>query len=144
MALGQGGIRDREPSENGTRGIGRRDSLGDTGWFLRGVVMQEHTAIENPNSSGQGYCAAHVNNPHHATITKYGWVYSHTTPIRAVDGSIYTIHTYKHKHVDWNISVNCRPGWRVDSSRGGSGRMTSYFGSQLDKYLKRKSRELEV
>lgn len=103
----------------------------------------KHLIIENPNSSGQGFNAYHAENPHHTTLTALGWKYSHTTPIRCVDGSRYAIHTYKIDGIDWNIGVNARSGWLASSSRGGSGRRTVFHHHGLVKYLKRKTRELK-
>mgnify|MGYP000243359268 FL=1 len=105
--------------------------------------MEQHTIIQNPNSSGQGFCHAHNTNPYHNDLATIGWWYSHTTPITAVDGSKYGIHCYRFAKSDWSIGVNARPGWRADAGKGGSGRKTPLFGSQVVRYAKRKAAELK-
>lgn len=99
----------------------------------------QHTIIENPNSCGQGYCPNHPDNPHHAVLVGFDWHYSHTT---LINGGSYAIHTYRRIDSEWCVGVSCTPGYRADSSRLGSGVMTSFFGYQLHNYLKRKTREL--
>lgn len=104
--------------------------------------MTEHYAIENPNSSGQGFCAAHPENPHHAVLTAHGWTYSHTTRITAVDGSHFGHHSYRFPGTDWVVGVDARPGWKAVAHNLGSGRRSIYFGSQLGRYLERKTAKL--
>lgn len=99
--------------------------------------------IENPNSCGQGFNPHHVSNPHHDMLTELGLEYSHTTPIRAVDGSKFAHHTYIIPDTDWRIGVNCRPGFIIESGRGGSGRYHRMFHDEAKRYLKRKLRELK-
>jgi hypothetical protein len=99
--------------------------------------------IENQNSSSQGHCPYHAENPHHNTLIEFGWKYSHTTPIKTVDGSHYALHTYRYPGTDSVVSINCRDGWRADASRLGINRNYPYFGSQLRCYLKRKTRQIE-
>lgn len=99
--------------------------------------------IENPNSCGQGYCAAHAENPHHETLTAAGWTYSHTTPIGRPDGSKFLRHTYRCSiDPEWSAGVSMTPGNPVDVHRGGSGHHTTFFAHSLRRYLKRKNAEL--
>ena len=106
------------------------------------MQMEKYLILENVNSSGQGFNPHHAENPHHETLTGFGWMYSHTTPIGTVDGSKFAQHTYRFPGTDWVVGVSCRPGFRATAHRLGSGRMTDLFGGQLDKYLRRKSKEL--
>lgn len=100
--------------------------------------------IENPNSSKQGHCPHHAENPHHDVLIEFGWEYSHTTPIRAMDQSQYAIHTYRYPGTDYVVGVNCQPGWRADASKLGAGYNHSYFASQLRRYLKSKARRMRA
>jgi hypothetical protein len=95
--------------------------------------------IENPNSSGQGHDASHSSNPHHATIAKHGYEYSHSTPVNHTHGKVIH-HTYKHpKDRDQNVSVwqNQHGGHNWSTSRSGSGVTHSGNSSdELDRHLK--------
>lgn len=105
--------------------------------------IDRHLVINEPNSSKQGRCPNHQENPHHEVITKYGYVYSHTTPVIRL-GQTYAYHTYRFPRTDWYVSVNCRPGWAVHASKAASGHHHTFFGSDVEKYVKRKSRELKA
>lgn len=104
--------------------------------------MDKFLILRDVNSSGQGHNPHHDEHPHHETLTKYGWLYSHTTPIRCVDGSQYAHHTYRFPDTDWRIGIDCRPGFGASSSKLGSSRRTCFFQHGLAHYLKRKTREL--
>lgn len=114
-------------------------------------------AIANPNTSGQGFDPDHSENSFHAPLIEAGWVYTHSTPIRAQDGSQYLHHTYrfndKVSHCladDWAIGVSVKPDCDVASCGSmSSGRRTTYRdnGPELgafERYLKRKTRELKA
>lgn len=96
--------------------------------------------IQNSNSSGQGYDPDHEKNPHHATILKHGYEYSHSTPVNYIAGrGIH--HTYKHKTLkDHVVSVHEHPkygGHIWDVHKLGQG--SSFQGkgdANLDKHLK--------
>lgn len=100
--------------------------------------------IEKPNSCGQGYDPTHCDHPYHGVITKYGWVYSHTTPIRGLDGRRYYHHTYKYPTTEWYIGVSCRNDGRyiIAASTPSRGRHTVLGDTRLEGYLKRKSAQL--
>ena len=92
---------------------------------------------------GQGYCAYHVANPNHDTLTRYGWQYSHTTAIRAVDGSRYAHHTYRYRGTDRVVGIDCRPGWLATAHSLGDGRSYPIVGvAEMDKYLRRKTAKI--
>lgn len=99
--------------------------------------------IESPNSCGQGYNPHHAENPHHAVLVEFGWLYSHTTGVRH-GWSNRALHTYRYPGTDWVISIRCGAGWEVTASKLGSGRRHTMFGSQLRHYLKRKTKELRA
>jgi hypothetical protein len=100
----------------------------------------EHEGIENPNSSGQGYSKDHVNNPHHATILKHGYVYSHSTPVTHLDQQKRVHHTYKHSSLkDHVVGVHQastgQHKWAVHKL--GQGRVATGSGdANLDRHLK--------
>lgn len=109
-------------------------------WHQDGAEqLSAHLVIDNPNSSGQGYCPNHTDNPHHAVLIGFDWHYSHTTP---VNSGQYSIHTYRRIGTEWCVGVSCTPGYRADAGKLGSGHRTSFFGYQLHNYLKRKTRQL--
>lgn len=106
--------------------------------------IEKHLIIENPSScGGQGFATYHADNPHYEAITKAGYYYSHSTPVN-YQGTKYAHHTYKFPRTEWCVTVICRPGWSVSASKCGSGRHSTFFGTQVEKYLKRKSRELRA
>jgi hypothetical protein len=98
--------------------------------------------IHNPNSSGQGHDATHTANPYHEIITKHGYTYSHTTPVRSpATGQVMNHHTYtKGSHTvgvhggTWGTSVSTASG----RAMVGSGART------LDAHLSRKDRRYNV
>ena len=96
-----------------------------------------HGEIQNANSSGQGHHPQHHTNPHHATLTKHGYSYSHTTPVGDSSGSKWTQH-HTYKKGSHNVSVSghhAGAGW--GASKSGSGREHRGGDSaSLDKYLK--------
>ena len=88
------------------------------------------------NSGQQGHHPDHADNPHHDTLTRHGYKYSHSTPTTRQDGTKYTHHTYKKGN--HNVGIDRASGsWKWNAGRTGSG--TTYHGrddKQLDKYLK--------
>lgn len=97
--------------------------------------------IMNSNSSGQGYDPDHSDHPFHSTIVRHGYSYSHSTPIRHLDGSQIIHHTYKHvNNRDKNVTVH-KPkdgGYRWATSTSGSGRRATsgWHSTALEKHLK--------
>lgn len=95
-----------------------------------------HGEIQHANSSGQGFHPKHTENPHHETLTKHGYAYSHTTPVGSPSGKWTMHHTYKKG--DHNVGVSghhSNATW--EASKSGSGR--AHFGktsADLHKYLK--------
>ena len=104
-------------------------------------MLERSRVIENPNSSGQGHCPHHMENPHHAILVEHGYSYSHTTMVGYGYG-YYSIHTYRFQGTDWCVSVENRPGFMASASKLGSGHRTTMFHNRLKRYLKRKRREL--
>jgi hypothetical protein len=98
-----------------------------------------HMSIDNPNSSGQGFCPFHSHNPYHDTLKDHGWEYSHTTLINRGDGTQYAIHTYKFPNTQWVVGVNCTPGWPVHTHQLGSHRGITRYGHGFRQYLHRKT-----
>jgi hypothetical protein len=107
-------------------------------------------AIENPNTSGQGYCPAHLGHPLHATAIRFGYRYSHSTPITNLGGTRFVSHTYKARpgereehnlsfdhgdiHHRWQTSVSC-----------GSGRKHAGAGqAELERHLAGKARRYGI
>lgn len=52
--------------------------------------------IENPNSSGQGYCAGHEVHAYHSTVVELGYIYSHSVFVTKFNGTKEMWHCYKH------------------------------------------------
>lgn len=79
-------------------------------------------AIQEPNTSGQGFDPDHTSNPSHGTITALGYTYSHSTPVIYAGQVRINHHTYKYG--EHNVSVWLRAGtWRWSTSVScGSGR----------------------
>jgi hypothetical protein len=97
-------------------------------------------AITNPNSSGQGHDPDHKDNPHHATMLKHGYVYSHSTPVHHQSG-IVNHHTYTHPDLKDHVASVYKPSkmnshvWSTHKLGAGS----SHEGqgdADLDKHLK--------
>src|ERR1035437_10495835 len=98
-------------------------------------------AIENPNSSGQGHDPDHKDNPHHATLLKHGYVYSHSTPVRSRQNGVRIHHTYKHPDLKDHVAGVHQPSdqnshvW--STHKLGNGFEYSGQGdAALDKHLK--------
>ena len=96
--------------------------------------------IENPNSSGQGYCPEHQTNEAHPVILSYGYQYSHTTPVTLSGGAKVEHHSY-YRGDHW-VSYHQEPGgslaWSTSCSLG-SGRQHHWHGVvALSLHLKRK------
>ena len=103
--------------------------------------------IQNPNSSGQGHDPEHHMHPHHETLLKHGYEYSHSTPVsHPIDFSSerekINHHTYKLKgHPDHNVSVHYSPKmagnhkWEAGKSASNTS-TTGRSTEALDKFLK--------
>ena len=99
-------------------------------------------AIENPNSSGQGYDPSHKEHPLHNIITKHGYKYSHTTPIHKTDGDVYHHHTYalgEHK-----VGISSPDKWETKTSSSSGHRTTGEGGRKLEKHLIGKNRRYKL
>jgi hypothetical protein len=95
------------------------------------------TTIQNPNTSGQGYDADHVNHPLHNTCVKHGFAYSHSTPIHQRDSSVITHHTWAHGEHRVGAYAD-DDGWQSKTSTA-SGHSTEGHGAgALDKHLQGK------
>jgi len=106
-----------------------------------GTRMIGQNPIQDPNSSGQGYDPDHTQVPYEGILSKYGYSYSHSTPVVYPSGRRIH-HTYKKG--DHGVGVDQTPGgvWKWDAHKGGSGH--SYGGSNaesLEKYLKGRARK---
>jgi hypothetical protein len=90
--------------------------------------------IQNPNSSGQGHDPSHASNPHHETITKHGFAYSHSTPITSMSGEKYIHHTYAKG--ERKVGVDADTGAWESKKSSASGRSTRGMTTRdLDKHL---------
>jgi len=95
-------------------------------------------AIQYPNSCGQGNDPEHVKHPLHATVVKYGYEYSHSTPVRALAGTVYIHHTYKHG--EHSVGILHSNLWDSSVSTGSSQKHSGKGAPELDAHLKSKSR----
>jgi hypothetical protein len=98
-------------------------------------------AIENPNSSGQGYDASHVHHPLHKTLARHGFEYSHSTPIHTRDGHVQVHHTWVHgehkvgayanDHA-WNSKVSSASDH--SKSGKGAGELAQHLANKAKRY----------
>jgi hypothetical protein len=107
------------------------------------VSGQRSNPIQDPNSSGQGYDPDH-HSPFDSVLSKFGYSYSHTTPVHYRDGGVRMHHTFKRGNHNVSVEKDSRGEWRWDAGHGGSGRGRSgMYANDLNKYLdgvtKRKS-----
>lgn len=86
---------------------------------------------------GQGHDADYDKNPYNEILLKYGYRYTHSTPVRYRDGSVAVHHAYNNGK-DHFVGVYKRHGgWHWEAHRGGSGhRYSSVGAAPLEKYLK--------
>lgn len=103
--------------------------------------------IENPNSSGQGYCAAHLGHPLHAVCVAAGYTYSHSVPVGYAGGKR-IVHCYKLRpgaQDEHNVSFahsDTSHSWQTSASCA-SGHKHSGFGAHaLAKHLAGKARRM--
>jgi len=97
--------------------------------------------IEAPNSSGQGYAPSHSEHLLHNEILYWGYAYSHSTPITALDGTQYLHHTYKRG--EHNVGVHETGGrlvWDTSVSCGSGHRWTGIGLRELTAHLQSKAR----
>lgn len=103
--------------------------------------------IENPNSCGQGYDPTHYDNEYHNIIRAFGYVYSHSTIITALDGTKYTSHCYKlgETNREHNVSVNTNSRVWMTSTGCSSGRHWQGLGQvELIAHLRSKRQRYSV
>lgn len=101
-------------------------------------------AIHNPNSSGQGFDPSHISHPFAALVLSFGYVYGHSTPIHALDGTIYTSHTYRHGEHTVSLDDNQTNIWATSTSCG-SGRQWMGKGyAELKAHLASKARRYSL
>jgi hypothetical protein len=126
------------------------------------VTIVDHMKIENPNSSGQGYCIVHGSNLYHHLITLLGFSYSHTTRIGKgyQESEPYAHHTYTRmiggKPLYLSVSYK-RAYWGLECSFDSNGRRTVVCNLQPNRiihpgdseyrkittYVKRRVRDLQ-
>lgn len=96
------------------------------------------------NSCKQGRNPAHDQNPFHEMLTNLGFIYSHTTLICQIDGKTYYAH-HTYKMGDWNIGIDCKPGWKVTGNKSASSHCTTKMGAfKVYDYLVYKAKQLSV
>lgn len=107
---------------------------------------QLQEAINRPNTSGQGYDDDYLNNPYHGIIRKYGYQYSHSTPV--THGAEKIIH-HTYKQGEHNVSV-WGNNWSTSTSTA-SGRQvsgghpnTARAGADLERHLLNKARRYDL
>lgn len=108
---------------------------------LRSEYMNNPIQQDMFMSGRQGHDADYDKSPFHKTLEKFGYRYTHTTPIHMKDGSIRAQHAYNNGKDHFVGVYKTRSGeWKWDAHTGGSGH--SYGGSSaayLEKYLKGRS-----
>jgi hypothetical protein len=87
--------------------------------------------IQDANTSGQGYSPSHTDTPEHRIIKQWGYHYSHSVSIGALNGFRHLLHCYKRG--EHNVSVlldgGFAPKW-ITSTSCASGR--NHIGRGLD------------
>lgn len=109
-------------------------------------------AIQNPNSSGQGYDPTHADEDEYfPVITAFGYEYSHSTPVTHMGGERVIHHTYKragHNVSTWWASRGpIGTQWETSTSTSSGRHTTGNNKAGLVKHLRGKSqryRELRL
>lgn len=106
-------------------------------------LVEAEGGIQNPNSSGQGTDPNHTKHHLNRVVTKYGYQYSHTTPVKSLSGSTYLHDTYKRG--THNVSLmrdQSRPldRWETSVSTASGTKQTGMGMQKLDAHLQSKSR----
>lgn len=118
------------------------DHKGCGGQFFR-------EAIDRPNSSGQGYDDDYMHNPYHGVIRKYGYEYSHSTPVRgpglgdAASGGHMIHHTYTqgtHTVSVWGNKWSTSTGTASGKMFQGGHPNTARAEGDLERHLRDKAR----
>jgi hypothetical protein len=103
-----------------------------------GLFLNE-AAIQSPNSSGQGFDKDHDLHPLHKAASKFGYSYSHTTPVHQRDGSVLHHHTWhKREHKIGAYAHDTKWTSKVSSASGHSFQGVGTVA--LDRHLKNKEK----
>jgi hypothetical protein len=99
--------------------------------------------IHNPNSSGQGHDPSHVAHPLHGTIVKHGYEYSHSTPIRGLNGD-YIHHTYAKGEHKVGVSNKSPDRWSSQVSTASGHQKVGEGAKHLDQHLRSKGQRYKL
>ena len=102
-------------------------------------------AIQNPNSSGQGFDPFARNNLAHVDILSFGYEYSHSVPVMHGDMGRLIHHCYKrgeHNVSVWDrgMGIFSTVNWTTSTSCASGRHTRGYDVLSLRKHLKNKSR----
>jgi hypothetical protein len=104
--------------------------------------------IENPNTSGQGFCSAALTHPAMQVVQSFGYTYSHTTAMSTLSGSKAFYHTCKHgeHNVTFRtLTDGTADGYFQTSTSCASGRKWSGWGlPELRAHLTSKKRRYNL
>jgi len=106
------------------------------------VITYVTEAISRPNTSGQGYDDDYMHNPYHGVIRKYGYEYSHSTPVTHGNEKI-THHTYKqgtHNVSVWGNNWSTSTGTASGRQFSGGHPNTARAEGDLERHLRDKAR----
>lgn len=95
-------------------------------------------AIQNPNSCGQGHDPFYLNHPFTPLVLAFGYVYSHSTPITAMDGTRYVHHTFKLGEHNVGLDENTPNTWDTSCSTTSSWQGMGH--AELRAHLRSKNR----
>jgi hypothetical protein len=99
--------------------------------------------IQNPNTSGQGFCADHQDpTSPHAIIVAFGYTYSHSTPVNCA-GWLRIEHTYEQgeHRVSWCRHSPQNPHqWRTTTSTASGRHVRGQDYAALRRHLQGKRR----
>lgn len=101
-------------------------------------------AIQNPNSCGQGYDPFYINHPLTALVLSYGYIYSHSTPVTAIDGTYYIHHTFKLAAHNVGLDENRPNTWETSTSTASGHRWQGMGFEELRSHLASKNRRYHL
>lgn len=97
-------------------------------------------AIQNPNSCGQGHDPFYINHPFTALVLSYGYAYSHSTPITALDRSVHIHHTFRLGEHNVGLDENQPNTWETSCGSGSGHHWRGKGFEELKAHLRSKNR----
>ena len=105
--------------------------------------MKDKPIIEHANESGQGYHPASETHPLRKIVDRYGYKYSHSTPIQYMYGW-YLLHTFVNQEHTVSLTTKDLDNKFFHTSCGGSLIYRGYGAKELTKVLKGKAKRYKL